>query len=251
VSRVIVGIQPVREAIRALTRRPEKLIVIDREQAPSPTLDALVRFAQDNQIPVEHAPAASLDRLAGGARHQGVLAIAPELELLDTHQLIELCPSLVMALDRIEDPQNFGAIVRSSVAFGADAILWPEHSSAPLSAAMARASAGAVEHARLCRAPALPSALYALHASGLQIVGLAGDSPTLLSQVDLVSPVVLVVGSEGSGIRKGVRSSCDIVARLPTRPPIATLNASVSAAVALYEVRRQREAARSPSDGAP
>jgi 23S rRNA (guanosine2251-2'-O)-methyltransferase len=250
VSRVIVGIQPVREAIRALDRRPEKVIVLERERNPSPTLDALVRFARDQQVAVEFAPAATLDRLAAGARHQGVVAIAAELDLLDTHQLLALAPTLVMALDRIEDPQNFGAIVRSAVAFGADAILWPEHSSAPLSAAMTRASAGAVEHAHLCRVPALPSALHALQSSGLQVVGLAGDSPTLLSDVQLVAPVVLVVGSEGSGIRKSVRASCDVLARLPSRPPISTLNASASAAIALYEVRRQREAARPPPDAA-
>lgn len=243
-SRLIVGIQPVREAIRALDRRLLKVVSLQRSASPSPTLDAVVRFARDHGIPVELAPAAVLDRLASGARHQGVIAIAPEFELLGPDQLLDLSPCLVMALDGIEDPQNFGAIVRSAVAFGADAVLWPEHSSAPLSPAMARASAGAVEHARLCRVRALPSALQSLQSAGLRVVGLAGDSPTLLGSIDLVSPVVVVVGSEGSGLRKSVRSCCDFVARIPSRPPVATLNASASAAVALYEVRRQRDAAR-------
>jgi 23S rRNA (guanosine2251-2'-O)-methyltransferase len=200
---------------------------------------------------VEPATAAALDRLAGDARHQGVVALAPELPILDIHQLIETNPTLVVALDRIADPQNFGAIVRSSVAFGADAVIWPEHSSAPLSAAMDRASAGAVEHANLCRVGSLPSALDMLKRAGLEVVGLAGDSAVPLPSVDLVRPVVLVIGSEGTGIRRSVRSACDHLVRIPSRPPVSTLNASASAAVALYEVRRQRDAATATRNATP
>lgn len=250
-SRVIAGIQPVREAIRALAARVEKVLVLDRPHADAPTLAALARFARDQNVLVEPATAAALDRLAGDARHQGVVALAPELPILDVHQLIDTNPTLVVALDRIADPQNFGAIVRSSVAFGADAVLWPEHSSAPLSPAMARASAGAVEHAHLCRVGSLPSALDMLRQAGLDVVGLAGDGAASLPSVDLVSPVVIVIGSEGTGIRRSVRSVCDHLVRIPSRPPVSTLNASASAAVALYEVRRQRDAADAARDAAP
>jgi 23S rRNA (guanosine2251-2'-O)-methyltransferase len=250
VSRVVAGIQPVREAIRALGDRVEKIVVLDRPRPASPTLDALARFARDQHIPVERAPVAMLDRIAGDARHQGALAFVPELQVLDLDGLIALAPSLVVALDRIADPQNFGAIVRSAVAFGADAVMWPEHDSAPLSPAMARASAGAVEHAHLCRVSSLPSALIALRHAGLAIVGLAGDAPAKLASIDLTAPVVMVVGSEGTGIRKSVRASCDVLASIPSRPPIATLNASASAAVALYEVRRQRDGAPGLPDAA-
>jgi len=251
VTRLIAGIQPVREAIRALGSRVERVLVVDRPRTDSPTLAALTRFARDQGIEVVASPLASLDKLAGGARHQGVVAWAPELPILDVDGLIAIDPTLIVALDRIADPQNFGAIVRSSVAFGADAVLWPEHSSAPLSAAMARASAGAVEHAHLCRVPSLPSALDKLRDAGLEIVGLAGDSPVRLQAVDLAGPVCVVIGSEGTGIRRSVRAACDRLARIPSRPPVSTLNASASAAIALYEVRRQRDALSATVDASP
>jgi len=172
--------------------------------------------------------------------HQGAVAFAQELVILSPQELLDRGPTLVTVLDRITDPQNFGAIVRSSVAFGADAVLWPEHANAPLTPATFRASAGAVEHATLCRAASLRSALQQMSASGLLVVGLDGDANTDLSSLDLVQPVALVVGAEGTGLRRGVRSLCGCLARLPTSPPLGTLNASVSAGVALYEVRRQR-----------
>jgi len=149
-------------------------------------------------------------------------------------------PTLITALDRITDPQNFGAIIRSAVAFDSHGILWPEHDSAPLTPATFRASAGAIEHARLCRVSSLPAALHALHNESMVVVGLAGESPVSLDSLPLHQPTVLVVGAEGSGLRKGVRDACDHIARLPTSHVYDTLNASVSAAIALYEVRRQR-----------
>lgn len=246
-SRVVAGIQPVREAIRALGNRVEKLLVLHRPDHRSPTLDALSRFARDQGIPVEPAPDSTLDRLAPRAMHQGAVALVPDLRLIPLDVLVRSDASLVIALDRIVDPHNFGAVVRSSVAFGAQAVMWPENSSAPLSQAMFRASAGAVEHASLCRVRSLPEALLELRQAGRRVVGLAGDGPDLLPDIDLTSPVVVVVGSEGEGLRKGVRNACDSIARIPTLPPVSVLNASVSAAVALYEVRRQRLAAQPPS----
>jgi len=245
-TRRIMGVQPVREAIRADAGRVVRVMVLQRAGAASATLQALARFAQDHGVQVEPVDSSTLDRMAHGVAHQGVIAIAADLRIVDIEQVLASSPQTVIALDQISDPQNFGAIIRSAVAFGTDAVLWPEHASAPLTPATFRASAGAIEHATLCRVPKLPAAIEQLRRAGMVAVGLAGDAADSIESVDLAQPVVVVVGSEGSGLRRTVRAACSRVVRLPTLPPVSTLNASVAAAVALYEVCRQRRPPASP-----
>jgi 23S rRNA (guanosine2251-2'-O)-methyltransferase len=206
----------------------------------SPQLEALARFAQDHGARVDRLPRSELDRAARGVHHQGVIAFAPELEVTALHELALDERSLVVALDEIQDPQNFGAIIRSAVAMSATAVVWPEHRSAPLSPATFRASAGAIEHATLCRVSSLPPALEALRERGLFVVGLDLTGPTSIDQIDLARPVALVVGAEGKGLRKTVKRTCDALASLPMPGPIGSLNASVAVAIALYECVRQR-----------
>jgi 23S rRNA (guanosine2251-2'-O)-methyltransferase len=238
--RVVCGLQPVREAIRAHGARLDR-VVVELQRPPSPQLDALARFASDQGATVERVPRADLDRLTKGARHQGAAAFAPELRIVGLDGIDLTAPSrLLVALDELEDPQNFGAILRSAVAMGADAVVWPEHRSAPLTSATFRASAGAVEHATLCRVSSLTNALESMRAAGVTVVGLDMDGPTSIDAVDLRGSVTLVVGAEGKGLRKTVKRVCDHLARLPMSGSIASLNASVSIAIALYEARRQR-----------
>lgn len=236
-ARTIIGLQPVREAIRARADEIERILV---EQGDSPTLKALARFARDHGIEVETVSRAELDRATKGARHQGVLALAKELRLVALDEIPLGDQALVVALDGLQDPQNFGAAIRSAVAFGAHAIVWPEHASAPLSPATFRASAGAIEHATLCRVPSLATALTELATQGATTVGLDASAQTDIAELDLKGPVVLVVGSEGKGLSRQVRKTCTKLARLPMRGPIDSLNASVALAIAIYEVVRQR-----------
>jgi 23S rRNA (guanosine2251-2'-O)-methyltransferase len=236
-ARLISGLQPVREAIRTRGRELERVLV---NESDSPQLKALARYARDQGARVEGTSKADLDRLARGARHQGAIAFAPDLRLLALDEL-ELGPSaLVVALDELQDPQNFGAVLRSSVAMGASAVVWPEHSSAPLSPATFRASAGAVEHAVLCRVAGLPEALDALQRRGLAVLGLDAHAKVPIDEVDLTVPLVLVIGAEGKGLRRSVKAACRDLVRLPLQGPVASLNASVAAAIALYETTRQR-----------
>lgn len=226
-----------REAIRAHGPRLERVLV---ESGDSPQLDALARFAADQRARVERVSRAELDRLSKGTRHQGVAAFAPELRLVPLEEL-DLGPqSLLVALDELEDPQNFGATIRSAVALGADAVIWPEHHSAPLTPTTFRASAGAVEHASLCRVGSLPHALETLRASGVRTFGLDASGEGAIGDVDLTGPVVIVLGAEGKGLRKTVKRACDQLVRLPMSGRIGSLNASVALAIALYEVLRQR-----------
>jgi len=237
VARTIIGLQPVREAIRARAGEIERILV---EAGDSPTLKALARFARDQGIEVETVSRAELDRATRGARHQGVLALATELSLVGLDELSLGEDALLVALDGLQDPQNFGAAIRSAVAFGADALIWPEHASAPLTPATFRASAGAIEHATLCRVPSLVTALTQLDTQGAMTVGLDASAEASIDELDLTGPVVLVVGSEGKGLGRQVRKTCQKLAKLPMRGPIDSLNASVALAIALYEVVRQR-----------
>jgi 23S rRNA (guanosine2251-2'-O)-methyltransferase len=236
---MICGIQPVREAIRAHGSRLMR-VVVDASPHDASTLDALARFARDQGATVERAARGELDRMARGIHHQGTIAFAPELRIVGLDEIVLGERALLVALDEVQDPQNFGAVLRSSVAMGATAVMWPEHRSAPLSPSAFRASAGAVEHATLCRVPSLPPALEDLKARGVAVVGLDMAGPTMLDAVELTGPVVLVVGAEGKGLRKTVKRVCDSLAQLPMPGPIASLNASVALAIALYEAVRQR-----------
>jgi 23S rRNA (guanosine2251-2'-O)-methyltransferase len=239
-ERLVCGLQPVREAIRRHGAALGRVLVESPGGAPSPQLDALARYARDHGAPVERAPRSELDRLTQGVRHQGAVAFAPDLAVTRLPELVLGERPLLVALDEIQDPQNFGAILRSSVAMGATAVVWPEHSSAPLSPATFRASAGAVEHATLCRVSSLPHALEDLGRRGVTAVGLDMAGETTIDRVDLTQPVVLVAGAEGKGLRKTVKRACATVVRLPMPGPLASLNASVAVAIALYEAVRQR-----------
>jgi 23S rRNA (guanosine2251-2'-O)-methyltransferase len=241
VSRLVAGLQPVREAIRVHGDALERVLV---EEHGGPQIEAVARFATDRGANVVRAPRGELDRLTKGARHQGAIAFAPDLSLVELADLVrevsEQPTTLLLALDEIEDPQNFGAVIRSAVALGAAAILWPEHHSAPLSPATFRASAGAVEHARLCRVSALPSALEALRDAGATVLGLDANGDVALPDLEVEGPVVLVVGAEGKGLRRPVKRVCAKLVKLPMTRAIDSLNASVAAALALYEIVRRR-----------
>jgi 23S rRNA (guanosine2251-2'-O)-methyltransferase len=238
----VCGLQPVREAIRAHGSKLERVVVQSDGRETAPQLEALARFARDHGAVVEHLARAELDRVARGMRHQGAIAFAPELAILSLDEVSLEGNALVVALDEVQDPQNFGAVIRSAVAMGATAVVWPEHRSAPLSPATFRASAGAVEHATLCRVSSLPAALATLRARGVATVGLDMAGPASIDHANLDRPVALVVGAEGKGLRKSVKHACDTLARLPMPGPIDSLNASAAVAIALYEAVRQRGA---------
>jgi 23S rRNA (guanosine2251-2'-O)-methyltransferase len=241
-SRLVCGLQPVREAIRVHGARLERVAIETDRPNEAPQLDALARFARDRGAVVDELPRGELEKIARGVRHQGVIAFAPDLSLVALESLRVDTATLIVALDEIQDPQNFGAVIRSAVAMGATAVLWPEHQSAPLSPATFRASAGAVEHATLCRVPSLAAALDSLRGRGVDAIGLDPAAGAEISRADLRGAVALVVGAEGKGLRRAVKRACAALVRLPMPGPIESFNASVAAAIALYEAARQRTA---------
>jgi 23S rRNA (guanosine2251-2'-O)-methyltransferase len=189
---------------------------------------------------------AELDRLTGGALHQGVALQLPAFDYAHPDDLLAAAldsdhPPLIVALDSITDPRNLGAIIRSAAAFGADGVLIPERRSAGMTAAAWKTSAGAAAHIPIARATNLNRSLRAYADAGLSLVGLDGSADTAISEVPGASgPVVLVVGSEGAGLSRLVREACDCLASIPISKSVESLNAGVAAGIALYEISRQR-----------
>jgi 23S rRNA (guanosine2251-2'-O)-methyltransferase len=234
--RLVLGLQAVRAAIRARRDRLGAVLV----ESDAPRLEAVARFARDQGVPrVEVVGRATLDRLSAGVQHQGVAAFAPNLDLTPFETLKHDPRLLGIALDRIQDPQNFGAVIRSLVALGGTALLWGEHASAPLGTATQRAAAGALEFATLCRVASLPKALGEAAEAGVSVVGLDAAAEQPLRALALRRPAILVIGSEHAGMTPAVRKACTGLARLVAPGAIESLNASVAAALALYDVLSQ------------
>jgi 23S rRNA (guanosine2251-2'-O)-methyltransferase len=240
VKRVLAGPRFILEALERDDPEPLEVLYVlggDAERRHA----RIVELARSLAIRVELVGRRKLDELADGLRHQGVLALAPEFPYLTLDELRERAPErpLFVALDEITDPHNFGAIVRSAVAFGVHGIIIPERRSAGVTGVVSRTSAGAIEHAAIARVVNLARALGSLADDGLQIVGLAGEGEASL---DSLAPApggrVVVIGSEGKGLRELTRKRCDLLVRIPMSGPIASLNASVAAGVAFYALTR-------------
>ena len=238
-SLVIYGIHPVLEALR--TGRVIALHMSDRRDARTAEI---LRLAAERGTPVQRVPAAALNQATRGAVHQGVMAelTGPhERSVSDLVREAAAAPLLVV-LDGVEDPQNFGAILRTADAAGADGVVHQTRRAAPLSAAAAKASAGAIAHVKITAVVNIVRAVEELKAAGVWTVGLAGGVSHRYDTVDLTLPTALVVGAEGTGLRWLVREHCDWLVSIPMRGAVESLNVSVAVGVALFEAVRQRNA---------
>jgi 23S rRNA (guanosine2251-2'-O)-methyltransferase len=236
---LLYGINPVLEALR--TGRVTVLRVAQRGGRMAAVLEAAARAG----IPVRHTTHAELDRETSGGVHQGVVAELPpgdrtRVQVGDLVALDTGSAPLIVVLDGIEDPHNVGAIVRTVDAAGANGIVRQARRAAALGGAVAKASAGAVAHVRIAEVVNIARALGELKEAGVWTVGLAGDAPTRYDEIDLTLPTALVVGAEGSGLRRLVRERCDWLVSIPMRGQVASLNVSVAAGIALFEAVRQR-----------
>lgn len=247
-KRLLLGPRAVSEGLRAA---PRNLAVVYLGDEPSPAVNEVAQLARQQLVRCETRSRAELDILARGDRHQGVLAITGEYSYLHFDELLARVPpdALLLALDQVTDPHNFGAIVRSAVAFGADGVLTLKDRAAPVTATVVRASAGATELASIARVTNLARTLGDLAERGFDVVGLDVKGDRALHELP-PSPTgrVLVIGSEGSGLRRLVREHCTVLARIELRGRVSSLNAAVAAGIAIYESARQLERSR---DGKP
>lgn len=234
---IIVGRIPVAECLRAGRRTARRLHMLRDARGLAEIEKAAF------EIPIERHSRQELDRLAKGATHQGVILFADPLPVLTLHEWLAQSngkASLVVVLDGIQDPQNFGGILRSAAACGVDAVVFPKDRAAPLSQVAIKAAAGGVEHVNLVRETNLVRALDQLKDAGFWIAGLSPTATQILWEADFSSPTALVIGSEGQGIRPLVLRHCDHQLRIPLPGSIDSLNASVAAGLALGEILRQR-----------
>jgi 23S rRNA (guanosine2251-2'-O)-methyltransferase len=234
---LIYGINPVLEALRA--GRVKELRVSER--AGGRAIDA-IKSADREGIVVRRVTPGELDRLTHGGVHQGIAAEVRPVDRYDVADLVQGARDtpLIVVLDGIEDPHNVGAILRTADAAGVDGVIRQSRRAAPLDGAAAKASAGAVSHVKVADVVNIARALEELKEAGVWTVGLTGDSAKRLDQVDLTIPTALVLGAEGSGLRRLVRDRCDWLASIPMKGHVQSLNVSVAAGIALFEAVRQR-----------
>lgn len=240
---LIYGINPVLEALRAGCVTSLRVSDPGNER-----LRQIMRLASERGIPVRRIDRPMLDREARGGVHQGVIADARATSACSVADLVRGAPGspLIVVLDSIEDPHNVGAILRTVDAAGADGVIRQSRRAARLEGAAAKASAGAVAHVRIAEVVNIARAIEELKALGIWSVGLAGDAPRRYDEIDLSVPTALVLGAEGTGLRRLVRERCDWLASIPMQGHVQSLNVSVAAGIALYEAVRQRRL-RAPS----
>ncbi|MDQ1699024.1 MAG: rRNA (guanosine2251-2-O)-methyltransferase [Frankiaceae bacterium] len=243
---LVAGRNPVVEALRAGIPAVALYLAvgIERDQR----VDEIRKLAGDAHIPVLEASRGELDRLSGGAVHQGVALSARPYEYLHPDDLLRRAQEassapLLIALDGVTDPHNLGAIARSAAAFGADGLVVPERRSVGVTASAWKASAGTLARLPVAKAGNLVRTLTSYAEAGLMIAGLDGRGEIDLDGLELATgPLVLVVGAEGHGLSRLVGERCDLTVRIPLAGSVESLNASVAAGVALAEIARRRRA---------
>ncbi|MFD6098012.1 23S rRNA (guanosine(2251)-2'-O)-methyltransferase RlmB [Nocardiopsis flavescens] len=251
-SDLLVGRNPVLEALRA--GMPASRLFLSNSLDSDDRVNEAARLAGEQGVEVLEVTRAELDRRCEsngqpGAVHQGMALQARPYRYLVPEDLLERAlgaqePALIVALDGVTDPHNLGAIARSAAAFGADGLLIPERRSAGVTTTVWKTSAGTLARMPIAQATNLTRALEAFKKAGVFVVGLDADGDVAIPGLDLATgPLVVVVGSEGKGLSRLVRESCDVIASIPIRNA-ESLNASVAAGVSLYEVARLRAEGR-------
>jgi 23S rRNA (guanosine2251-2'-O)-methyltransferase len=236
----ICGVHAVYEAL-ASRRQPVERIHIARD-AHSSKLKDILNLARERGVPVRKEERVILDRMAEGAVHQGIIAVASAFEYSDFEVLFKSENPLVVMLDGVEDPHNLGAVIRTAEACKASGVVVPDRHSAPLTPTVIKASAGASAYIPIVRVKNLVAAIDEMKERRLWIIGLDPAGTQNWTDFDYKGGVGVVLGGEHRGLRRLVREHCDVLVRIPMLGNIASLNISVAAGVVLYEVVRQRGA---------
>jgi len=240
---IIEGRNPVIEALKA--GRPISKILLDKSIRAHGSADQIIRLAKIKAIEIEYVDKQVMDRQSSTGSYQGVMALAAAKKYIGLHDLPAISeakkePALYLVLDGIEDPHNLGAILRTADATGVHGVVTRERRAVGITPAVAKASAGAVEYVPVAMVSNIAQAIETLKKNGVWAVGIDMAGETNYSSVDFRLPTAIVIGGEGKGLSDLVRKRCDITASIPMKGHISSLNASVAAAVVMYEALRQR-----------
>lgn len=242
---ILIGRNAVTEALKN-TMRVNRLLIAEGAQTRNGdgSIPEIIALAKEKKVKFETVPRETIEGIAYGHRHQGVLAYVAPVEYADLDKVINEAAAkenpLLILLDGIEDPHNLGAILRTADAVGADGVLLPRHHSVPLNATVAKTSAGAIEYVPVARIGNIAQTLKELKDKGFWVYGADMDGDCDYDKANFTGPVVLIIGSEGHGIARLTRENCDTIVSLPMVGKINSLNASVAGAILMYEVSRQR-----------
>ena len=239
---IIWGRNPVREALRA-GQAVEKIYLAEGLH-PGGIVGDILDTARQQRILVQWLDRRALDRLAGGANHQGVIAEVAEYRYAALDDLLARAaerhePPFLLLLDALQDPQNLGTLIRTAEAVGVHGIVIPKYRAAGITPAVVKASA-------VARVTNLAQAITELKQQGVWVVGLDGAAPVSYEDVDLTGPLAIVVGAEGAGLHRLVKERCDVLVKLPMRGRIASLNAAVAGSIVLYHAWRERRRVLAP-----
>ena len=240
---IVFGVLPVLEALRAGARKVEKIFLA--EGAHEKRLAEIVELARQKGIVVNRVTRHKLNEMAGpDANHQGVVAVTASASYADADEIIVSVgdDALMLILDGVEDPRNFGAILRTAECAGVDGVLIPERRSVGLTETVAKSSAGATEYVKVAKVANLNRTIEELKEKNIWVVGTSADAELDHTQWDWTRPTALVLGGEGKGLHRLVAENCDVLVKIPMYGKIQSLNVSVAAGVVLFEARRQRAA---------
>jgi 23S rRNA (guanosine2251-2'-O)-methyltransferase len=242
-TEIIGGRNAVLEALKSSRRQIVELMI--SESSDDRRLRAAMKIARRKGIRVSFHSRKELDELAHGLNHQGIIAVASPMEYSPLDEIIERAflpgtQPLIVVLDHIQDPHNLGAIIRTAEAVGAHGVVIPKKRAVGVTPAVVKTSSGATDHIPIARVSNIVQSLERLKDKGVWTIGLIPDADRTIYQVDLTGPIALVIGGEGEGISRLVSERCDLLASIPMSGKVGSLNASVAAAVAMYEVFRQR-----------
>jgi 23S rRNA (guanosine2251-2'-O)-methyltransferase len=233
---IIYGINAVLEALRSGRVREVRVVSPPRDRH-----QAVLSLARERGVAVRAVRADEIDRDARGGVHQGVSATVDDAPNYSIGDLLQAGgPALIVVLDGVEDPHNLGAILRTVDAAGGHGVVMQSRRAAARSGGAAKASAGALSHVKIAEVVNISRAIQELKELGVWSIGFADDAAADYDTFDMTSPTALVLGAEGTGLRRLVRESCDFLARIPMRGHVSSLNVSVAAGVALFEAVRQR-----------
>ena len=242
-TQIIYGVHPVKEALKSSHIQFQKILI--GTQKPNSPLQSVLDLAKTRKVPVTFTAQKTLDQMAKSGLHQNVVGFIKEIPYLGIEEILsrwkqEGTKALFLILDGIQDPQNFGSLIRTALGCGVHGIIIPKDRAVGITPAVMKASAGAIAHLPIARVINISATIEDLKKEGIWVYGAAEEAKDLVYQLDLNVDLAIVIGAEGKGIRSLVKKKCDRIFSIPMKGPVSSFNASVSGGMILYEVMRQR-----------